>query len=247
MWSGARDDLSTTEPAAVSTIFLFSLKKSKAMKYRSKETIEAVSFQELVEIALAADGTNIVNGVPWSFKYQGWQFTHESDDLYLFSIAGETVKFRRGDFLATDVTGALWLMSAETINDHYYPAAYGEIESNTSAATDTPETDAATHLMRNPAGSFVAVVDVEVAEKLERSRDDAMKNVEVIAESHKWCSIRLEKLEAAVKPLAAACYRLTDTDDWRGVAKILVACHTLMDTHPELFPENRELSQPPVG
>lgn len=46
------------------------------------------------------------------------------------------------------------------------------------------------------------------------------------------------RLRAAVKPLVAACYSLTDTDDWRGVAKIMVACHNLMDTHPELFPEN---------
>lgn len=71
--------------------------------------------------ALDAALANIVNGVPWAFKYQGWQFIHETDDLYLFNIAGDTVKFRRGDFLTTDVTGALRLMSAETINDHYEP------------------------------------------------------------------------------------------------------------------------------
>lgn len=91
------------------------------MKYQSRETIEAIGFQELVEIGLATEGANIVNGVPWSFQYQGWQFTHETDDLYLFNIAGETVKFRRGDFLVTDVTGALWIMSAETIADNYTP------------------------------------------------------------------------------------------------------------------------------
>lgn len=91
------------------------------MKYRSKETVEAVGFEELVQIGLDTPGANIVNGVPWSFQFQGWHFTHETDDLYLFNIAGETAKFRRGDYLATDVTGALWLMSAETINNHYEP------------------------------------------------------------------------------------------------------------------------------
>jgi hypothetical protein len=52
-------------------------------------------------------------------------------------------------------------------------------------------------------------------------------------------------IQAAVKPLVAACYSLTDTDDWRGVAKILVRCHALMATHPELFPENE--NSPSVG
>jgi hypothetical protein len=51
----------------------------------------------------------------------------------------------------------------------------------------------------------------------------------------------LEKLEAAIKPVLAACHGLRDTDDWRGVAVILVRCHALMDTHPELFPENASM------
>lgn len=49
-----------------------------------------------------------------------------------------------------------------------------------------------------------------------------------------------DALQSAVEPLVAACYSLTDTDDWRGVAKIMVRCHNLMDTHPELFPENAQ-------
>jgi len=37
-----------------------------------------------------------------------------------------------------------------------------------------------------------------------------------------------------VKPLAAAMAAITDTDDWRGVAKALVAAHRLFELHPEL-------------
>ena len=40
-------------------------------------------------------------------------------------------------------------------------------------------------------------------DKMERDLSDAMKNVEVIAESHKWCSLRLEKAEAAVRQALA--------------------------------------------
>lgn len=43
---------------------------------------------------------------------------------------------------------------------------------------------------------------------------------------------------AAVKPLLAACDDLRDTEDWRGLAVILVNCRRLKGSHPELFPEN---------
>ena len=48
--------------------------------------------------------------------------------------------------------------------------------------------------------SYVAMLSH--ARKLEHERDAAIKNVEVIAESHKWCSIRLEKAEAALREIA---------------------------------------------
>lgn len=96
------------------------------MKYRSKETIEAVGFQELVEIALATEGANIVNGVPWAFEYKGANATHETDDLYL--ISGKepggglfSIKFERGDFLVTGSDGELFTLSPETLADNYAP------------------------------------------------------------------------------------------------------------------------------
>ncbi len=39
-----------------------------------------------------------------------------------------------------------------------------------------------------------------------------------------------------IKPLIAALSAITDTDDWRGVAKALVAAHRFLDIHPEATP-----------
>lgn len=94
------------------------------MKYRSKETIEAVGFQELVEIALATEGTNIVNGVPWSFEYNGANATHETDDLYLISGKDPggglfSIRFSRGDFLVTGSDGELFTMPSEWFHETY--------------------------------------------------------------------------------------------------------------------------------
>ena len=43
-----------------------------------------------------------------------------------------------------------------------------------SPSSDTPETDAATHLMQHAPNQWRAVVDAEFSEKLERERDKAM-------------------------------------------------------------------------
>jgi len=44
-----------------------------------------------------------------------------------------------------------------------------------------------------------------------RMRLDALN-----VESHKWCSLRLEKLESAIKPVLAACHGLRDTDKMKS-------------------------------
>lgn len=50
---------------------------------------------------------SVVDGVPWSFTYKGFHFTHEHDDLYL--IGGCDVRqgpqglsFKQGDLLRID-------------------------------------------------------------------------------------------------------------------------------------------------
>lgn len=56
-----------------------------------------------------------------------------------------------------------------------------------------------TALGRKHASLRLPSADVD---KMERDLADALKNVEVIAESHKWRSIRLEKAEAALREIA---------------------------------------------
>jgi hypothetical protein len=52
-------------------------------KYKHKPfKVEAISFQEFIEYG-KNNGANIVNGMPWSFKYKGLPVTHENDECYL--------------------------------------------------------------------------------------------------------------------------------------------------------------------
>lgn len=76
------------------------------MKYQRKvtETVEAITFDELVAIGHADPGANIVDGVPWSFFYGDTHVSHESDNCYV--VGGEN--FERGQMLVTpEVRGAV--------------------------------------------------------------------------------------------------------------------------------------------
>lgn len=69
---------------------------------RKKPIVEALTFDELVEHGKKVPGANIVNGMPWSFDYNGCAFTHENDNLYLFVSDGQIMRMRRGDMLVTE-------------------------------------------------------------------------------------------------------------------------------------------------
>lgn len=77
-------------------------------KYRKKPVvIEAITFDELVGYGLLLN-SNIINGMPWRFSYQGHPITHESDDCYLIPTLEGTMKFMRGDMLITGVKGEIY-------------------------------------------------------------------------------------------------------------------------------------------
>lgn len=51
------------------------------------DDIQAVTFDALVEYG-KTHGANIVNGMPWSFEYEGIPITHENDQCYLICAPG---------------------------------------------------------------------------------------------------------------------------------------------------------------
>jgi len=113
------------------------------MKYRSIETIEAIGFEEFIQIGLDTEGANIRDGVPWSFDYNDAHATHEDDDLYLISGKNHfgvlfRVEFERGEFLVTDSDGTMFAASPEWLNDHYEVM---ETDPDGNPYTITPESD----------------------------------------------------------------------------------------------------------
>lgn len=79
-------------------------------KFRKKPvTIEAITFDELVEHGKAVSPpSGIINGMPWSFTYQGQPITHENDGCYLIPTLEGTMRFERGDMLITGVKGEIY-------------------------------------------------------------------------------------------------------------------------------------------
>jgi hypothetical protein len=49
---------------------------------------KAFSFDDLVEYGKAS-GAPLVNGMPWSFSFEGHPVTHENDQCYLVGTNGE--------------------------------------------------------------------------------------------------------------------------------------------------------------
>lgn len=70
-------------------------------------TVEAITFQELVEYGLA-NGANVHNGMPWSFQYKGHHITHENDECYLILTLEGTHNMTPKDMLITGVKGEIY-------------------------------------------------------------------------------------------------------------------------------------------
>ena len=71
------------------------IKKLKNSKYADK----IYTFDEFVEYG-RLNGGNIVNGMPWSFEFNGYSVSHENDDMYI--ICGATypsIKFHRSEII----------------------------------------------------------------------------------------------------------------------------------------------------
>ena len=96
-------------------------------RFRKKPVvIEAITFDELVAHG-KANGGNIVNGMPWSFVYQGQHISHEDDSTYLIPTLEGTMKFKRGDMLITGVKGEIYPCKLDIFEKTYEPVIGGPV------------------------------------------------------------------------------------------------------------------------
>jgi hypothetical protein len=108
------------------------------MKFRKKPVeIEAITFNELVEYG-KANGGNIVNGMPWSFRYQNQPITHENDSCYLIPTLEGTMKFTPDDMLITSVQGEIYPCKSDIFEMTYEPAIEEMDRPKASETTEQP-------------------------------------------------------------------------------------------------------------
>lgn len=69
------------------------------MKYSTISTEARIfTFEEFIEFG-KYNGGNIVDGLPWSFKFYGNPVTHENNNCYLISNPNNYYKFTTDDVL----------------------------------------------------------------------------------------------------------------------------------------------------
>lgn len=104
-------------------------------KFRKKPVvIEAITFDELVKLGIA-NGGNVVDGLPWSFKYKGYPLTHDcqtGEDRYIIPTMEGDMSMTRSDMLITGVQGEIYPCKIDIFNKTYdetdskdYPVEYG--------------------------------------------------------------------------------------------------------------------------
>jgi len=77
-------------------------------KYRKKPVvIEAITFDEFLEYG-RNNGANIVNGMPWSFHYNGHSVTHENDECYIIPTLEGFMYFTPQDMLIIEVSEEIY-------------------------------------------------------------------------------------------------------------------------------------------
>ncbi len=89
------------------------------MKYRKKPVvIEAITFDEFVEYG-KANTDNIVDGMPWSFEYQGHGITHATNESYIITTLEGNMFFTPEDMLITGVNGEIYPCKMDIFNKTY--------------------------------------------------------------------------------------------------------------------------------
>jgi hypothetical protein len=105
------------------------------MKFRKKPVeVEAITFDEFVEYG-KNHTQNIINGMPWSFKYNGHEVTHEDDQCYIVPTLEGNYKFTPDDMLITGVKGEIYPCKLDIFEKTYEPVDVPCNKSETITAT----------------------------------------------------------------------------------------------------------------
>lgn len=93
-----------------------------ARLYVKRQTpLVAITFDDFVQYG-RENGANIVNGMPWSFKYKGLPISHENDNRYLIPADnGASFNFTRDDVLVTFADGSTVPQPASEFASDYMP------------------------------------------------------------------------------------------------------------------------------
>lgn len=88
-------------------------------KFRKRPVvIEAITFAQFVKYGLVHANT-IVNGVPWSFEYQGRPITRSNDECYLIPTLEGTHNFTPQDMLITGINGEIYPCNLDIFEQTY--------------------------------------------------------------------------------------------------------------------------------
>jgi len=83
--------------------------------------VEAITFDELVAYGIE-NGGNTVEGMPWSFDYNGGRVTHENDECYIINTLEGDMRMTPDDMLITGVNGEIYPCKIEIFNKTYRPS-----------------------------------------------------------------------------------------------------------------------------
>ena len=87
--------------------------------YKKKPVVvEAITFDEFVQYG-KDNGANIVDGMPWSFKYKGHPITHNDDECYFIPTLEGTHNMTPKDMLITGVSGEIYPCKIDIFNKTY--------------------------------------------------------------------------------------------------------------------------------
>ncbi|MCO4240827.1 hypothetical protein ACFOW3_13325 [Acidovorax facilis] len=95
-------------------------------------TVEAITFQELVDHGRRVAPESINGGMPWSFTYVGHHISHENDTCYLIPTLEGTMKMGPGDMLITGVKGEIYPCKRDIFEATY------DAEPSPAASTHPP-------------------------------------------------------------------------------------------------------------